>query len=193
MSTTVCIVYYYLAEIFNSWRPDVIIEGLQSPNIDWSIPTEATGGRESDSDVERKERALLCFAVYNISTNIAFVKDYMDNCVAKFDELMDIERDLIYYLWHNCSDTSLLLSLFNNFSFLYEKPLLRLCCHLLKSECNADILKVCRTDRDIGVLMGLFRTESYVHDVIYSMLYDLYVSCDLNAKFLIVMDVLRAL
>lgn len=89
---------------------------------------------------ERKKQILFGYSLLNLNKTDRNLKIILKRC-SKENSLLLVEKDFIYSLWNNIGNIPVDLAndLVDKFSFLYEKPILKLCISVLKTgEKNID-------------------------------------------------------
>lgn len=102
---------------------------------------------------KRKNQILLGYAILNLNKSEEcrdLLKTILHRC-AKEDSFLNVERDFIWFLWKHLEliPPELTLQLLDNFGFLYEKPILKACCAVLKEseiedEINTDLKRIAK-------------------------------------------------
>lgn len=139
----------------------------------------------------RKRKIWLGYALLNLS---ATEKDkiwvLLQNIVGSFNaNLLLEETQFVSYLFkHENLPENLLQFLVNSFSFLYEKPILKLCVDLLKSE-NAQItMENAKSEQTLANVWNAACKNESLSTKIVNMLLNLYVLSGFNNSLLCVLN-----
>lgn len=144
---------------------DVFVEDDEEDN---AIVVESPSKTLQFDRNKRKKQILLCYSILNLNKAqecCGCLKTTLDRC-AKENTLLPVEKDFVCYLWEHLEEIpdDVATQLLEGFGFLYEKPILKACCAILKTgaiaSIDADLKKIATlpqlSDRIASIFCDLF-------------------------------------
>lgn len=127
---------------------------------------------------QRKKQILFGYSLLNLKKRHDIVKQILERC-SRERTLLPIEKDFIHYLWNSLDNTPVDITqvIINNFGFVYEKPILKLCAAILKNE-NVEVTPE----------MAKYKKISELRHKIAAIFCDLYFLSGRNKKLLDLYD-----
>lgn len=127
---------------------------------------------------ERKQQILLGYSILNLNKTeecCSLLKTILAR-IAKEDSLLTVEKEFVCYLWENLAKIpgDLVNQLIDDFGFLYEIPILKACCSVLKTgkiEINEDLKRISKlhilSDRIASIFCDLFLLSGRNEKIIF--------------------------